>query len=42
MVQSAGDAEIIRQSEPYHRVAYEAIRDRNPPGSPRERRSRRI
>ena len=30
MVRSAGDAEIIRQSEPYHRVAYEAIRDRNP------------
>ena len=30
MVRSASDAEIIRQSEPYHRVAYEAIRDRDP------------
>jgi len=30
MVRSAGDAEIVRQSEPYHRVAYEAIRDRDP------------
>jgi GntR family transcriptional repressor for pyruvate dehydrogenase complex len=30
MVRSAGDAEIVRQSEPFHRIAYEAIRDRNP------------
>jgi DNA-binding FadR family transcriptional regulator len=30
MVRSAADAEIIRQSEPYHRIAYEAIRDRDP------------
>lgn len=30
MVRSAADAEIVRQSEPYHRVAYEAIRDRDP------------
>lgn len=30
MVRSAGDVKIVRQSEPYHRVAYEAIRDRNP------------
>jgi GntR family transcriptional repressor for pyruvate dehydrogenase complex len=30
MVRSAGDSEIVRQSEPYHRIAYEAIRDRNP------------
>ena len=30
MVRSASDAEIIRQSEPYHRIAYEAIRDRDP------------
>jgi GntR family transcriptional regulator, transcriptional repressor for pyruvate dehydrogenase complex len=29
MVRSAGDAEIVRRSEPYHRIAYEAIRDRN-------------
>ena len=29
MVRSAGDAEIIRQSNPYHRVAFEAIRDRD-------------
>ncbi|HYN69863.1 MAG TPA: FCD domain-containing protein [Candidatus Eisenbacteria bacterium] len=29
MVRSAGDAEIVRQSAPYHRIAYEAIRDRN-------------
>jgi GntR family transcriptional repressor for pyruvate dehydrogenase complex len=30
MVRSAGDAEIVRQSAPYHRVAYEAVRDRDP------------
>jgi len=30
MVRSAGDREIVRQSEPYHRIAYEAIQDRNP------------
>ena len=30
MVRSAADAEIVRQSEPYHRLAYEAIRDRDP------------
>ena len=30
MVRSAGDPEIIRRSGPYHRIAYEAIRDRNP------------
>lgn len=29
MVRSAADAEIVRQSEPYHRIAYEAIRDRD-------------
>jgi len=29
MVRSAGDAEIVRQSAPYHRIAYEAMRDRN-------------
>ena len=29
MVRSAGDAEIVRQSEPYHRVAYQAIADRD-------------
>jgi FCD domain-containing protein len=29
MVRSASDAEIIRQSEPYHRIAWEAIRDRD-------------
>jgi len=29
MVRSAGDPEIVRQSEPYHRIAYEAIRDRD-------------
>jgi len=29
MVRSASDADIIRQSEPYHRIAYEAIRDRD-------------
>jgi GntR family transcriptional regulator, transcriptional repressor for pyruvate dehydrogenase complex len=33
MVRSASDAEIIRQSEPYHRVAYEAIRDRDAPAA---------
>jgi GntR family transcriptional repressor for pyruvate dehydrogenase complex len=27
MVRSAGDPEIVRQSNPYHRIAYEAIRD---------------
>ena len=27
MVRSAGDAEIVRQSNPYHRIAFEAIRD---------------
>lgn len=30
MVRSAGDAEIVRNSEPYHRVAYQAIVDRDP------------
>ena len=30
MVRSAGDSEIIRQSAPYHRIAFEAIRDRDP------------
>ena len=30
MVRSAGDPEIVRQSEPYHRLAYEAIRARDP------------
>jgi GntR family transcriptional regulator, transcriptional repressor for pyruvate dehydrogenase complex len=29
MVRSASDAEIIRQSVPYHRIAWEAIRDRD-------------
>jgi GntR family transcriptional repressor for pyruvate dehydrogenase complex len=27
MVRSAGDPEIVRQSNPYHRIAFEAIRD---------------
>jgi len=27
MVRSAGDPDIVRQSNPYHRMAYEAIRD---------------
>ena len=30
MVRSAGDPEIVRRSAPYHRIAYEAVRDRNP------------
>lgn len=30
MVRSAADADIIRQSEPYHRIVYQAIRDRDP------------
>ena len=30
MVRSVGDVEIVRQSAPYHRVAYEAIRARDP------------
>jgi GntR family transcriptional repressor for pyruvate dehydrogenase complex len=30
MVRSAADPDIVRQSEPYHRIAYEAIRDRDP------------
>ncbi len=30
MVRSAGDPAIVRKSEPYHRAAYEAIRDREP------------
>ena len=30
MVRSAGDAEIVRKSEPYHRLAYQAIVDRDP------------
>ena len=30
MVRSAADADIVRQSAPYHRIAYEAIRDRDP------------
>jgi GntR family transcriptional regulator, transcriptional repressor for pyruvate dehydrogenase complex len=29
MVRSAGDAEIVRQSNPYHRIAFEAIRDKD-------------
>jgi GntR family transcriptional repressor for pyruvate dehydrogenase complex len=29
MVRSAGDPEIVRQSNPYHRIAYEAISDRD-------------
>jgi len=29
MVRSASDADIIRQSEPYHRIAFDAIRDRD-------------
>lgn len=29
MVRSAGDDEVVRQSNPYHRIAYEAIRDRD-------------
>jgi GntR family transcriptional repressor for pyruvate dehydrogenase complex len=29
MVRSAGDAEVVRQSGPYHRTAFEAIRDGN-------------
>ncbi len=29
MVRSAGDAEVVRQSAPHHRLAYEAIRDRD-------------
>ena len=29
MVRSAADAEIIRRSEPFHRLAFEAIRDRD-------------
>jgi GntR family transcriptional repressor for pyruvate dehydrogenase complex len=30
MVRSAGDAEIVRRSEPFHRIAYQAVRDRDP------------
>ena len=33
MVRSASDAEIIRQSEPYHRVAFDAIRERDAAGA---------
>lgn len=29
MVRSAGDAEVVRKSEPYHRMIYEAIADRD-------------
>ena len=29
MVRSAGDAEIVRRSEPYHRIAYQAVADRD-------------
>jgi DNA-binding FadR family transcriptional regulator len=29
MVRSAGDPEVVRRSNPYHRAAYEAIRDRD-------------
>ena len=29
MVRSAGDAEVVRRSEPYHRLAFEAVRDRD-------------
>lgn len=35
MVRSAGDPEIVRRSAPYHRFAYDAIRDREP-GAARE------
>ena len=38
MVRSAGDTEIVRKSAPYHRLAYQAIVDRDPdagrPGHP--------
>ena len=41
MVRSAGDTEIVRKSAPYHRLAYQAIVDRDPdagraghPGAP--------
>jgi GntR family transcriptional repressor for pyruvate dehydrogenase complex len=30
MVRSAGDAEIVRKSAPFHRMAYQAIADRDP------------
>jgi hypothetical protein len=30
MVRSAADIAIVRRSAPYHRLAYEAIRDRDP------------
>lgn len=30
MVRSAGDAEVVRRSEPYHRQAFEAVRARDP------------
>lgn len=30
MVRSEGDPEIVRKGAPYHRIAYEAIRDRDP------------
>jgi GntR family transcriptional repressor for pyruvate dehydrogenase complex len=30
MVRSAGDVEIVRKSAPYHRIAYQAIVDRDP------------
>jgi len=29
MVRSAGDAEIVRKSAPYHRLAYQAVADRD-------------
>jgi GntR family transcriptional repressor for pyruvate dehydrogenase complex len=30
MVRSAGDPEIVRRSDPYHRTAFEAVRARDP------------
>jgi DNA-binding FadR family transcriptional regulator len=30
MVRSAGDAEVVRRSDPYHRAAFEAIQARDP------------
>lgn len=30
MVRSAGDADIVRKSAPYHRIAYQAVADRDP------------
>lgn len=33
MVRSAGDAEVVRKSAPYHRLTYEAIAARDPAGA---------